>query len=229
MAAELKTVQPNLKVTLAHSRGRLLSAEPLPDSVAGVAADLTRDAGVDVLLNHRLASSTPIKNANGRDAYEVVFENGNKMTASVVIMAVSKCVPTSEYMPKTTRNEEGYVNVRASLQLASTDIANAESHFVIGDLINWSGIKRCGSAMHQGKFAGLNIFQLIERDLSGKEPQYNELDEVPPMIGLAVGKQAVAYGPDGMSMGKEVMQVYFEEDLGLRICWDHLRLGGSLA
>lgn len=229
MAAELKTVAPHVNVTLAHSRARLLSAEPLPDSVADCAAELTRETGVEVLLNHRLATSTAIKTAEGKDAYDVVFENGHKMTASVVIMAVSRPVPATDFLPKAALNDEGYVNILASLQFAGKDIANAERHFMIGDAINWSGIKRCGSAMHQGKYAGLNIFQIIQKDLAGKEPQFNQLEDVPPMIGLAVGKQAVAYGPDGLKSGKQVMQVFFEDDLGFRICWDHLRLGGNPA
>lgn len=35
------------------------------------------------------------------------------------------------------------------------------------------------------------------------------------MIGLAVGKKAVAYGPEvGTVSGEEVMQAYFRDDLG---------------
>lgn len=35
-----------------------------------------------------------------------------------------------------------------------------------------------------------------------------------PMIGLAVGKKAVASGPDGTVSGEETMQAYFRDDLG---------------
>lgn len=256
MAAELKTVQPNVKVTLAHSRAKLLSAEPLPEQVQDCALELTRASGVECLLEHRLTRSTPIKNAAGQDAYEVEFENGHKMTASVVIMAISKSVPSTDFLPKEALSEEGLVNVSPSLQLKNKDIPNSESHFAIGDQINWSGIKRCGGAMHQGKYAGLNIHQLMQRELEGAEVKFNEIGEVPPMIGLAVGKQGISYGPEGMKSGPQVMQYFFEEDLGFKrkfssavsfyhyitertlttfflffliVCWDHLRLGGSLA
>ncbi|KAH8201497.1 hypothetical protein TruAng_004345 [Truncatella angustata] len=230
MAAELKTVQPNVNVTLAHSRAKLLSAEPLPDMVKDEALELTRAAGVECLMEHRLTRSTPIKDAADQDAYEVEFENGHKMTASVVVMAISKSVPSSGFLPKEALSEDGLVNVLPTLQLSNNDIPNAESHFAIGDMINWSGIKRCGSAMHQGKYAGLNIHQLMQRELVDKEVKFNEISEVPPMIGLAVGKVAVSYGPDdGMKSGPQVMQYFFENDLGFRICWDHLRLGGSPA
>ncbi|KAI0377131.1 FAD/NAD(P)-binding domain-containing protein [Hypomontagnella monticulosa] len=229
MAAELKEVQPNVQVTLAHSRDKLLSAEPLPDNVKECARDLTEQAGVNVLLNHRLKSSTPIEAANGSaQTYEVEFENGHKMVASQVIMAISRSVPSTTYLPAEALNEDAFVNIHANLQMSS-NIPNVASHFAVGDLINWSGIKRCGSAMHQGKFAGLNIHQIMLQELQGKEPVFNELGEVPPMIGLAVGKNALSYGSDGMNHGKQVMEWFFEEDLGFRICWDHLRLGGITA
>ncbi|KAI1477843.1 FAD/NAD(P)-binding domain-containing protein [Daldinia eschscholtzii] len=229
MAAELKEVQPNVKVTLAHSRAKLLSAEPLPDNVKDCALDLTEQAGVDVLLNHRLKSQTPVKNENGTEVFEVEFENGHKMIASQVVMAISRSVPSTTYLPEDALTEDRYVNVRPTLQLSSDKVANAESHFAVGDLINWSGIKRCGSAMHQGRYAGLNIHQLMLQDIQGKEPVFNELAEIPPMIGLAVGKNALSYGGEGMKHGKQVMEWFFEDDLGFRIVWDHLRLGGIKA
>lgn len=216
MAAELKEVQPHVKVTLAHSREKLLSAEPLPDNVKECARDLTVDAGVEVLLNHRLKSKTPVKNEDGTEVFEVEFENGHKMTASQVIMAVSRSEPSTTYLPLDALNEDRYVHIRPTLQLQSGKVANADSHFAVGDLIHWSGIKRCGSAMHQGRFAGWNIHQLMLQDIQGKEPVFNELAEVPPMIGLAVGKNALSYGGEGMKYGKQVMEWFFEEDLGLR-------------
>jgi hypothetical protein len=217
MAAELKTVKPDIKVILAHSRDKLLSAEPLPDSVKDCALDLTREAGVECLMDHRLTRSTPIKNAAGQDAYEVEFENGHKLVASAVVMAISKSVPSTDFLPREALQEStGLVNVTNSLQLANKAIPHADDHFAIGDLINWSGIKRCGSAMHQGKLTGLNIHQIMQQQISGAEPKLNTIDEVPPMIGLAVGKSAVSYGPDGMSSGPQVMQLFFEEDLGFR-------------
>lgn len=217
MAAELKETQPNVQVTLAHSRSKLLSAEPLPDNVKDCALELTEEAKVNVLLNHRLKSSTPVTNAqDGTVVYDVEFENGHKMTASQVIMAVSRSVPSTTYMPAETLTEEGYVNVLPTLQLSSDKIPNALSHFAVGDLIHWSGIKRCGSAMHQGKFAGLNIHQIILQEIQGKEPVLNKLAETPPMIGLAVGKNALSYGGDGMKYGTQVMEWFFEADLGFR-------------
>ncbi|KAL7626133.1 hypothetical protein AAE478_002903 [Parahypoxylon ruwenzoriense] len=230
MAAELKDAHPHVKVTLAHSRDKLLSAEPLPDNVKDCALELTQQTGVEVLLNHRLLRSTPVSATPGAPAvYEVEFENGHRLTATHVIKAVSRSEPTTSYLPAGALSADKYVEIRPTLQLRPGDaVANADAHFAVGDVVHWSGIKRCGSAMHQGRFAGLNIHQLMVRELQGgdAEPALNEIAPVPPMMGLAVGKNALSYGGEGMKYGRQIMEWFFEDDLGFRICWDHLRLSG---
>ncbi|KAI0816504.1 hypothetical protein GGR55DRAFT_686056 [Xylaria sp. FL0064] len=226
MAAELKYTKPSVQVTLAHSRDKLLSAEPLPDMVKDCALELAEQAGVEVLLNHRLASSVPTKDADGSVLYEVEFTNGHKMTVSEIITAISNSIPSSSYLPQQALDSDGYVNVRPTMHFPEDDVANADSHFAVGDMIHWSGIKRCGGALYQGKIAASNIHQTMLQQLHGKEPDFLRLGEIPPMIGLAVGKNAVSYGAEGMNYGPQVMHLFFEEDLGFRIVWDHLQLGG---
>lgn len=95
-------------------------------------------------------------------------------------------------------------------------VPNASSHFCAGDVARWSGIKRCGAAMHGGHYIAHNIHQSVLRERDARhEPRFQHLREIPPMIGLAVGKNAVAYSPEGgLSSGPEVMQAYFRDDLG---------------
>ncbi|KAI0874431.1 hypothetical protein GGS24DRAFT_459596 [Hypoxylon argillaceum] len=228
MAAELKYTKPSVQVTLAHSRDKLLSAEPLPDMVKDCALELAEQSGLEVLLNHRLASSIPTKAADGSLLYEVEFTNGHKMVASEVITAISNSIPSSGYLPQAALDDDGYVNVRPTMQLP-TDVPNADSHFATGDMIHWSGIKRCGGALYEGKIAALNIHQIMLQQLHGRTPEFTQLGETPPMIGLAVGKNGISYGSEGMNYGPQVMQLFFEDDLGFRIVWDHLRLGGITA
>lgn len=226
MAAELKMVAPDVQVTLAHSRDKLLSAEPLPDDVKNRALELVREAGVETLMGHRLLSSLPLKPEGGDAGYEVEFTNGHKMTASVVIEAISRSVPSTDYLPPAAlaADGSGLVSVRPTMQIALTEaeLPNADRHFAIGDLIHWSGIKRCGAAMHEGRFAGLNIHQLMLQELSSLSekkhtPEFQELAEIPPMIGLAVGKMGLSYGPDvGMNSGEDVLKLFFGDDLGFR-------------
>ena len=228
MAAELKAVRPDTRVTLVHSRDKLLSSEPLPDECKDRALELVRDAGVETVLGRRLAGTEEVTRGGGRKVTEVTFTDGHKMDASVVIMAVSRSVPSTEFLPAEALEEEGLVKARPDLRFAG-DVPNADVHFGIGDAIKWSGIKRCGGAMHMGSYAAHNIHELVLEKLNGTTPKFLELGEIPPMIGLAVGKKAMSYSPgQGVDAGEEVMRVFFGDDLGFGICWRHMRLGQEL-
>lgn len=224
MAAELKTVLAGTRVTLVHSRDKLLSSEPLPDECKDKALELVRDAGVETVLGRRLAGTEEVTR-EGKSVTEVTFTDGQKMDASVVIMAISRSVPSTEFLPKEALEEEGLIKARPDLRFAG-EVPNADVHFGIGDAIKWSGIKRCGGAMHMGYYAAHNIHELVLEKLKGTAPKFLELGEIPPMIGLAVGKKAMSYSPgQGVDAGEEVMRVFFGDDLGFDICWRHMRLG----
>ncbi|ROV89161.1 hypothetical protein VSDG_08892 [Cytospora chrysosperma] len=225
MAAELKVTQPETKVTLVHSRDKLLSSEGLPEDCKDKAVELVREAGVELLLNKRLAGTEEKTGTDGRSVTEVSFTDGEKMEASVVIMAVSKSVPSTEFLPREALNEEGLIKARASMQFPA-GVPNADCHFAAGDAIKWSGIKRCGGAMHMGYFVAHNIHEMILEKMHGVAPKFLELGEVPPMIGLAVGKKAISCSPaQGVCSGEDVMKAFFGDDLGFSICWNHMRLG----
>ncbi|KAH6704946.1 hypothetical protein VD0002_g5230 [Verticillium dahliae] len=234
MAAELKLVKPDADVTLVHSREKLLSSENLSEECKDVALDLTREAGVEVLLNHRVAETRKLDVPEGsRARYEVEFTSGEKRFASEVIMAVSRPVPSTGYLPAETLDEEGYAKVDSSLFLEG--VSNSDFHLVAGDACKWEGIKRAGGAMHMGHMAAINAHQRMiailakEKGLEHK-PEFKVLEAFPPAIGLAVGKKAVAYGPDmGTIHGEEVMEAYFRDDLGFTICYNWMGLGKSPA
>ncbi|GKT86642.1 pyridine nucleotide-disulfide oxidoreductase AMID-like protein [Colletotrichum tofieldiae] len=229
MAAELKLSEPTTKVTLVHSRDKLLSSEDLSDECKDKALELTREAGVEVLMSHRVKETRKLDAPadNGRARYEIEFTNGTKLLASQVIMAISRSVPSTDYFPAAAKDDEGYVKVHPNLVL-SGDVPNAQDHIAVGDIALWSGIKRCGSAMHMGHYAAINAHQLMLAKLTGQthKPTFSELGHVEPMIGLAIGKKAVASGPlVGTTWGEDVMYSYFKDDLGFDNCWNHLKLG----
>ncbi|KAL7928673.1 hypothetical protein V8C35DRAFT_317471 [Trichoderma chlorosporum] len=229
MAAELKHVKPHLKVTLVHSRDKLMSSEPLPDECKDKALEMVKEAGVDVLMNHRVASSSKVESSDGSATYEIEFTNGHKMTASAVIMALSKSISTASYLPSSATDSEGLVKIVPNMSF-EPNTPNAGSHFCAGDVARWSGIKRCGAAMHGGHYVAYNIHQSVLQKIAQHQPKFQELQEIPPMIGLAVGKNAVAYGPEvGVVTGPQVMEAYFRDDLGWGICWDYMQLGGRKA
>ncbi|KAK2003544.1 FAD/NAD(P)-binding domain-containing protein [Colletotrichum falcatum] len=229
MAAELKLSEPQTKVTLVHSRDKLLSSEDLPDDCKDKALELTREAGVEVLMSHRVKETRRLDGAanNGRARYEIEFTNGARLLASQVVMAISRSVPSTDYLPAAAKDAEGYVKVHPNLVL-SGDVPNARDHLAVGDIALWSGIKRCGTAMHMGHYAAINVHQMMLAKLTGQthKPRFSELDHIEPMIGLAIGKKAVASGPGvGTTWGEDVMQAYFKDDLGFDNCWNHLKLG----
>ncbi|KAI6783662.1 uncharacterized protein J7T54_005691 [Emericellopsis cladophorae] len=226
VAAELKLVKPHVNVTLVHSRDKLLSSEGLSEECKDKALELLLESGVEVLMGHRLKESKPVDNGDGAPRFEILFTNGKTMVASEVIMAISKSVPTTTYLPTSALDEEGLVKIRPNLKLPQ-ETPNSEYHFCAGDAVLWSGIKRCGGAMYMGWISANNIHQSILRDFVGHKPKFFEMQPTPPMIGLAVGKQAVSYGPEvGTAWGEDVMQAYFNNDLGFDICWNYMQLSG---
>ncbi|OAA47499.1 Pyridine nucleotide-disulfide oxidoreductase, NAD-binding domain protein [Beauveria brongniartii RCEF 3172] len=229
MAGELKVVHPHIDVTLVHSRDKLLSSEGLSDECKDTTLALLREAGVKVLLNHRLSKSTRVETTDGSTKYDIEFTNGHKMNASEIIMAVSQPTSTATYMPTTALDENQLVKINPNLTLVE-GTPNADYHLCAGDVAKWSGIKRCGAAMHGGHYAAYNIHQTILRDRvpGGHQPKYSEFTEFPVCIGLAVGNTAVSSGPEsGTVSGPEVMQAYFRDDLGFDICWESMQLGGK--
>lgn len=230
MAAECKMVQPSAKVTLVHSRDQLLSAEPLPDEFKDGVAPLVREAGVELILSQRVASTQSADTPNTTGSTQTLtLANGNTLQASHVLKAVSASVPTSRYLPAITLDAEGYVKIEPTLHFKSeSPNSNLKRHFAVGDIALWSGIKRCGAAMHMGHFAAYNIHQgmISSQGNEVSKPKYMSLNEFPPVIGLAVGKKAISYGPEqGVKMGEDVMALMFGDDLGWSICWNYLRLG----
>lgn len=114
MAAELKLVYPTLKVTLVHSREKLLSSEPLPDDFKDRALAVLREAGVETVLGRRVLETTPVNAEDGTSHFKLSLSDGSSMITGQVINAISKSVPTSSYLPKAVLDDEGYVKVQPS-------------------------------------------------------------------------------------------------------------------
>ncbi|KIX08832.1 uncharacterized protein Z518_03489 [Rhinocladiella mackenziei CBS 650.93] len=225
MAAEIKLVMPEQKVTLIHSRDKLCSAEPLPDEFKDRCLTTLHEAGVETIMNQRVLDTETSRRDDGTIVSKLRLANGTTITAGQVIHAISKSSPSTTYLPKAALDEEGYVKVAPSLNFLP-DMPNSQYHFAVGDIAKWSGIKRCGAAMHMGQYAAQNIHQLMLKQVQGTKPKFMELDEIPPMIGIAIGKQAVAYYPgDGTTFGEDMMQKLFGDDLGNMICWNYMQLG----
>lgn len=94
---------------------------------------------------------------------------------------------------------------------------NADSHFVAGDVARWSGIRRCGGALHMGYHAAVNVHQaMLSRVDPSRKPSYLDIDEFLPRMSLAVGKKAARSTPgEPVVSGEDVLKASFSDDLGL--------------
>jgi NADH dehydrogenase FAD-containing subunit len=214
-AAEIKNYYPQIGVTLVHSRAEVLSSEPLPSDVKDRARILLEEEGVDLVLGSRASIA---EQPNGQ--FTVTLANGETITADFVIDSTKKGFPTTDVLPDECLNEDKEIMVHQSLMFKDT-IPNASFHYGVGDVIEWSGIKRAGSATVMGQAAAQNVYASIlnaELSTSDSGAERYSLTELPAwdaVIGLAVGKQCLTYDPNnGIKYGVEVMQGYFGDDLG---------------
>ncbi|KAH7395456.1 hypothetical protein BKA64DRAFT_576812 [Cadophora sp. MPI-SDFR-AT-0126] len=225
MAAEIKMVEPTQKVTLIHSRDKLLSSEPLPDDFKDRSAEVLREGGVELIVNERVTENVEVESTDRSPRYRLTLSSGKQIFAGKVIFAVSKSVPTTTFMPKSTLDTDGLIKIHNTMNLL-IDSPTARAHYAVGDIASWSGIKRCGAAMAMGHIAASSIHKVILQAKFGTKPTFDEFPEVPPMIAIAVGKKAVCYGPEnGTTSGEEDLKRMFRDDLGWSICWNYMQLG----
>lgn len=111
MAAELKLVEPTQKVTLIHSRDKLLSNEPLPDDYRDKSAEILRETGVELILNERPSETVAVESEDGSPRFRLTLKDGSHMFAGNVIRAISKAIPSTSFLPETALDSEGYVKV----------------------------------------------------------------------------------------------------------------------
>lgn len=111
MAAELKELDSQQKVTLIHSRDRLLSAEPLPDDFKERVCTVLQGAGVHIILGQRVIDHKAVETAGEGRTWHLTLADGTEIRAGHVMSAISKSLPTSSYFPEETLDHEGYVKI----------------------------------------------------------------------------------------------------------------------
>jgi len=116
MASEIKVVEPWQKVTLVHSRDKLLSAEPLPDDFKERSLEVLQEAGVNVVLGQRVIGTTAVQTDGGTKSWRLTLSGGQQIAAGHVITAVSKSTPTSSYLPSAALDKDDYVKIDASYE-----------------------------------------------------------------------------------------------------------------
>jgi thioredoxin reductase len=99
---------PSIKVSLIHSRDRLLSNEPLSDEFMAQTAEMLQEEGVVVILNQRPSITT-----DGQGNQILRFKDGTETQPGFIFDATSKWVPITAYLPAAALDDEGYVKVQA--------------------------------------------------------------------------------------------------------------------
>lgn len=111
MAAEIKLVMPDQKVTLIHSRDRLCSSEPLPDEFKDRCLSTLHEAGVETIMGQRVLSVETSQSEEGDAISELTLADNSKLRAGYVIHAISRSIPSTTYLPALALDNEGYVKV----------------------------------------------------------------------------------------------------------------------
>jgi NADH dehydrogenase FAD-containing subunit len=211
MSAEMKVHFPDKEIILIQSRSDLLSREPLSDEFKAVALKLLQEQGVDVRLNTRLLRET----ADGGSKV-LELSTGEKLPCDKVIYTAVQQGPNSDFVPKAALDEEGYVQVRDTFQFPSS-LTNADVHYAIGDVAKWTGIKRSGPAMSQGKYAATNIVTSLIALEDSKAVSEAKLASCPPSkptMTLAIGERAIGMRM-GLRYGREIKMAAFGTGLGI--------------
>lgn len=113
MAAEIKLVLPDQKVTLIHSRDKLCSSEPLPDEFKDRCLAVLQESGVETVMGERVLETETV-NEDGTSVSILKMSSGRTIRASEVIYAISRSAPTSQYLPAAALDDEGYVKITGS-------------------------------------------------------------------------------------------------------------------
>lgn len=116
MASEIKVVEPWQKVTLVHSRDKLLSAEPLPDDFKDKSLEALQQAGVKVILGQRVIDTTATQTDDRSKSWRLTLSGGQQIAAGHVITAISRSTPTSTYLPSAALDKDGYVKIDTSYE-----------------------------------------------------------------------------------------------------------------
>lgn len=106
-----KWVEPTQKVTLIHSRDKLLSSDPLPVNFKDRTLSVLQESGVEVILNDRVMEISPIETLDGAPLYNLTLKGGTKKVTSHVTKAILHSLPSTTYLPVGSLDGNNYVKI----------------------------------------------------------------------------------------------------------------------
>ncbi|KAG6887788.1 hypothetical protein C0992_010740 [Termitomyces sp. T32_za158] len=240
-ATDIATIYPEKKVTLLHSRKRLLPRfdEAMHDETMKVLETITN---LDVILNERLDLSSLDASTSKAciGARTVRTLPGREIAADLVLMCTGQ-TPNTRFLadldPTTVDPATCLARVLRTMQLCrappeaaaeaeTTEDTTPYPHiFVIGDAVDAFGAIAAGhNAYYQGEVAARNVLRLINRASHEKVPEQvpeplEQYTPGPPAIKVSLGLDTAVFQSQGVVGRREGGA---REDLGAALMWPAL-------
>jgi len=224
MALDLKELYPDKKITLVHSRTRVM--HQFIGELHRIVEARCDKLGVDLITNSRVVIP-PLGFPKDKAPFDVELTTGQILKADLVIRATGQ-TPNNSLMrdldaldPATIINPmNGYVRVKPTLQLANAKYPNI---LALGDIADTGAHKAARPGCAQAEVLAENIQSLLE---GGQKP-LKEIQVDPPAIHLTLGiKENVIFcDPDklkGQTEPEIWMQEDGQEDLDVKSQWDYM-------
>ncbi|KAF5003074.1 hypothetical protein FDECE_10355 [Fusarium decemcellulare] len=221
MAADLKQVYPEKKVTLVHSRDRLM---PLyhEDMDATIRARF-EELGVELITGTRAVVPAEGFPTDGR-SFELELKDGRKVPADLVIPATGQ-IPNNQFLetlePSAGREiinqANGFIKVLPTLQFENPNYSNL---FACGDIADSKAHKAARPGLAQAQVVAENIVAMVQ----GKQPEKN-ITVTPPAIHLTLGltRSIIFRNPDvknGVTEPTIITKEDGSEDMSITSVWE---------
>ncbi|KAG5656001.1 hypothetical protein KAF25_001571 [Fusarium avenaceum] len=183
MATDLGEVYPEKKVTLVHSRDRLMQL--YHEKMDAIIRDRLQELGVDVITGTRAVLPSKGFPTDG-SSFELELNNGRKIQTDLVIPATGQ-TPNNQFLKdlkptpgQTIINEaNGFIKVAPTLQFADPQYPNL---YACGDIADSGAHKAARPGAGQAAAVAQNIASMVQ----GGQPIQN-ITVDPPAIHISLG------------------------------------------
>ncbi|KAF5022519.1 hypothetical protein F66182_5421 [Fusarium sp. NRRL 66182] len=183
MATDLGEVYPEKKVTLVHSRDRIMQL--YHEKLDEIVRERLEELGVNVITGTR-AVVPPQGFPNDGSSFELELKDGRKIPTDFVVTATGQ-TPNNQFMKdlqptpghEILNQANGFVKVGPTLQFADPGYSNL---YACGDIADSKAHKAARPGAGQATVVAKNIAAMVE----GKQPEEHIKIE-PPAIHLTMG------------------------------------------
>ncbi|KAM5347333.1 hypothetical protein ACJ41O_010338 [Fusarium nematophilum] len=220
MATDLKEVYPEKKITLVHSREKLM---PLyHEKMNAIIRERFQELGVELIAGTRAVVPPGGFPSDGRN-FELELKDGRKVQADLIIPATGQ-IPNNQFLEslkpsgdEIVNRANGFIRVLPTLQFQDPAYSNL---FACGDIADTKAHKAARPGLGQAKVVAENIVAMVQ----GKQPVEN-ITVTPPAIHLTLGltKNMIFRNPDvanGQTEPFVNMKDDGDEDMGITAVWE---------